>query len=564
MSKNKDEDYYEDNKQKRLSVIKRIGITILIIIAIIILFFLLKGCDAFKKDKDLNTLLLEAGKEYYEYNDYLLPKSIGDCKSVTLSTLEADGLLERTKFNECEKDTTYVKVCKLESGKYHFVAFLNCASEVTENKYDNWKEGIEDDIIVDSSDLKFLFQVQNLNTNNSKLGEVEEFWEDEIKYDNYKTESTTKYYRYKDLQYKWNVSIKKYYPKDKAKASDLKEYYTSSPASGYIYKDSENKSVSKYYSVTGDKVYWVNSAGIKQFAMTAPDSTYIYSDNPIYQTRYQTRVWNETSKPATVLPTQIWYCGSATDPNQYVNSKPCDEQTNNPGFNITIRMLYSCDGGLTDVGKNGTCYQCTDGSGLRSDKSSCGSYGQWSNYTTTQCDTSSDLCQSRTLVAYNWYKLSNEVRKYYPSNASTSADEKTYYADAPASGLIKDDSTTTTGWKWYKKVDSTTTTYHTTAPSEGATKTGTSKWTTFTNWSTTKPASLGSNRIFETRNKLKIRQILDSTDEWLVFNQEYLEIDPLLTALQQKGYKVYSLDDINASGELKYKVKLYIRNKEVK
>lgn len=559
-----EEEYYEEGEERKLSILKRLGITLLVILGIIVIFFLLRGCGDNKKEKDLNTLLLEAGKEYYEYNKFQLPSSIGDCNTVSLERLFSEGLLDKNKFKTCENDDTYVKVCKLESGKYHFVAFLDCENEKTEELYGEWTEGKESDIIVDSSDLKFLFKVEYLNIEDSTLGDMKEFWEEEIPFDKYKTESITKFYRYKDLQYIWNITSNRYYPNDKANASEVKEYYTSSPKSEYTYKDSENKNVSKYYSVSESKEYWVNENGTKKVAASAPEG-YPYPDNPISQTRYRTRSWIETSKPIETAPTQIWYCSSPIDTLQVTSFVPCEQNVNNPSHIITERMIYSCDGGLTEVGQNGVCHQCKDGQGLNSDKTSCGYFGPWSSYTTTKCEGSELFCQSLTITGYNWYKII-ETRKYYPSNKATANEEKVYYASSPASNLIKDTSTTTTGWKWYKKVSAQTTNYYTLQPQEGATKTNMSKWSNFTDWNTFKPESLGNNgtRVIEVKSKIKLREILNGKEEWLVFNKDFMELDKLLIQLQEKGYKVYSLDDINSSGELKYKVKLYLRNKEVK
>lgn len=558
-----EDDDYRDRDYKKTNALKGVGIAILLILAIIVIFLFLRSCNQtgiFDADKTL----LEAGKEYYEYNDHLLPAAAGDCEKVTLTTLSQEGLINKSKYKECGSDTTYVKVCKLESGKYHFVAILNCPDNKTEDKFGQWKEGTESDIITDKSDLKFMFQAQYLDTANSNLGQLEDLWEDEITYAKYKTESITKYYRYKDLQYIWNITAKKYYPGDATSASNIKEYYTSAPSPDYKYKDNENTNVAKYFSTTETKVYWADENGVKKMSTTAPDSVYIYPDNPIYQTRYRTRVWTETSKPVAAPPTQLWWCsksGSTLWVSSYVT---CENNVLNPAYTTTEKMMYTCDGGLTEVGQNGTCYQCTDGSGLRTDRTSCGSYSAWSSYVTTPCDTSSDLCSSKTITIYQWYKLVNGQRKYYPSNSDTAGGETNYYASAPSVGLIKDESTVTTGWKWYKKYETTTSSYYSTSPQTGATKTDTSRWSDFTKWSTAVPKSLGNEgtRVIESKNKIKLRQILGDNNNWLTFNEEYMEEDALLTALQEKGYKVYSLSDILSSGELKYKVKLYVRNQE--
>ena len=128
-----EDDDYRDKDDKRVSVLKRLGIAILVILAIIVIFLFLKSCDkigTFDADKTL----LEAGKEYYEYNEHLLPAAAGDCEKVTLTTLSQEGLINKSKYKECGTDTTYVKVCKLESGKYHFVAILSCTNNKTEDK----------------------------------------------------------------------------------------------------------------------------------------------------------------------------------------------------------------------------------------------------------------------------------------------------------------------------------------------------------------------------------------------------------------------------------------------
>ncbi len=562
--KNKDIDNeeYRDLEEHRLSVLKRTGIIILVILGIMIIFLFLKSCTK-TEDNDLSKTLLEAGKEYYEYNEHLLPTAVGDCKNVTLTTLSQEGLINKAKYADCGNDSTYVKVCKLESGKYHFVAIMDCVNEKTDDLYGSWKEGTEKDIISDSSDIKFFFQVQYLDTTNANVGNSEEYWEDEIPYSKYKTEAVTKYYRYKDLQYIWNITSKRYYPGDATSIANIKEYYITSPSADYKYKDNENTKVSKYFSTTEGKIYWVDESGNRNFALTAPDNVYIYPDNPVYQTGYATRVWTETSKPVTADSTQFWYCSSPNDENQIRSTVPCENNVNN--YTITERMIYSCDGGLTEVGQNGVCYQCTDGKGLRTDRSSCGYYSDYGNYSKTPCDTSSDLCTTKIFTAYQWYKLVDGERKYYPSNSTTASGEKTYYGESPVTSLIKDVTTTTTGWKWYKKLDTETTSYYSTSPQTGATKTDTSRWTDFTKWSTAVPQSLGSEgtRMIETRNKIKLKQITGDTDSWLNYNEKYMELDSILTSLQAKGYKVYSLDDITSSGELKYKVKLFVRNKEV-
>ena len=246
-------------------------------------------------------------------------------------------------------------------------------------------------------------------------------------------------------------------------------------------------------------------------------------------------------------------------------------QTLNPNHTITVNHIYTCDGGFTEVEQNGVCHRCNDGQGLKATEDSCGYYSASFDdlsWTTTTCDTSvEDLCISKTITAYNWYKLEKGDRTYYPSGSKLASGEKTYYAQAPVSGLIRDEETVTTGWKWYKSTETQTTTYYTTSPQTGATKTDKSRWTEYSSWSTTKPESLGSNgtREIQAKSKVELRKITSSgTSEWKVLNNEYLTLDELITQLKAKGYKVESLEDITLNGELRYKAKIQTRDKEVK
>jgi len=572
-SKYDDEEYNEKNGE----ILKRLGLVILIIVIIILLFFLVKGCVNKNRNnsgspivnKDLSTILLEAGKNYYKANSHYLPKYGGECNSISLYNLSQQGFIDKSKFASCNGETTYVKVCKLSNGKFQYVPFLYCTNNITENKYSSWKDGEESNIIADSTDVKFLFQAEYLNTLTSDLGPVETMWEDEIKYKNYKIVGSTKYYRYRDLQYIWNIKTSNYYPNNLTEASKVREYYTASPAAGYTNKSNQNNSVAKYFSTTQEKIYWTDASGVKKCSSTAPDNVYIYRDNPVYDTRYSSTTWTETSKPVSAPNVEYWKCARPSDLNHGILSvKPCNQQTENPDYTVTVGHLYSCDGGITDVGESGVCYRCTDGQGLKATRDSCGYYGEWTAWSYNACDiTQTDLCEARTKVKYNWYKLGKGERTYYPSGSKTASGEKVYYAQAPVSGLIRDEETVTTGWKWYKNVETQTSTYYATSPKLGATKTNKSKWSDFSVWSTIKPDSLGTagTREIQSKTKVELRQIISSNNsEWKVFNNEYLTLEELINQLKDKGYNVNSLDDIMLSGELRYKTKLLIRNKEVK
>ena len=142
-----------------------------------------------------------------------------------------------------------VKVCRLENEKLHFVPWLVCTDKESDKEYDESKEGTMNDVVADKSYIDFRYLPMVLKKGDQKLGKEEELWKEDIKYDAYKTISTTTYYRYKDQQFKWNLVDKIYYTSTgtKTNASDVKEYYTSSPASGYD-KNSDNATAYKWYT----------------------------------------------------------------------------------------------------------------------------------------------------------------------------------------------------------------------------------------------------------------------------------------------------------------------------
>ena len=167
---------------------------------------------------------------------------------------------------------------------------------------------------------------------------------------------------------------------------------------------------------------------------------------------------------------------------------------------------------------------------------------------------------------YNWYKIvDNGDRTYYPSGASSAAGEKVYYTSAPVNGAIKDQSTKTTAYKWYTKQTTTTSNYTAIAPSGyvSATKTNDSKWTDWSKWSKSNPkTSDGRNRQIESRVKIKLQEIKStSSTDWANLSTDYMSRDQLIRVFANKGYKVSSLKDINNAGEIRYQMKMLVRNK---
>lgn len=558
----------EEKREQRIVNLKRIGIALLVIIGVIIIIFMFKGCgnkEVSETDLMENTLL-EAGKEYFENNKNLLPTSAGDCGTVSLKTLIDLGLIDPDDYEDCDTETTYVKVCMLASKKLHWVAILICGENANvDTIYGEWTEGTESNLIYGKTDIKFMFLGKYLDLTNANLGVEEELWKEDITYPNYKTLAITNFYMFRDKEYIWNLNEKYYYTSagDKTKASDVNEYYTTSPKEGYTNKDSEDSSVAKWYTTTGggERIYWVDGAGDKLYKATQPSEEFNYYTNGITSTRYSTRTWTRIGDFYTISPPYIYICASATDPNNVGSYVPCSENVNNPTHTFTVDEFYTCDNGVTEVESTASCKRCSSGT-LRLDGSECGNYSNWSSFTKTPCSGSTDLCKSATITVYEWYKLSKEERTYYPSGKSTATQEKIYYKNAPVSSAIKDNTTLAVGYKWYKLVPGEQSGYSVNPPQENATRTSKFRWKTWTDWSTLQPTNTNYREI-QTKQKIKLQKILSNNEEkWVNISETFLTKEEMLQKFKDLGYPVNTLADINASGELKYDLKIYYRNKK--
>ncbi len=563
-----DDEYYsaeEENRERKLMNLKRIGIALLVILGVIVIVFLFKGCNKTEEPKnELETTLLEAGKEYYENNEYLLPTSAGECSTVSLKILSDFGLLNPDKYSNCDDETTYVKVCMLESKKLQWVPLLVCDDYKSDDYYGEWKEGTEADLIADESDIKFTFLGKYLDLENANLGKVEEYWKEDIPYTNYKTLSITNYYIYRDKEYIWNLNEKYYYTStgDKTKASDVKEYYTSSPKTGYDKYDNAT-TVAKWYTATGgdERVYWEDENGDRLYSATQPNDEFNYYANGIQYTRYTTRTWTTTGTPTTTSSTHMWECASATDPNNVTSYVTCSENINNPTHTIYVDDFYTCDNGLTETSETSTCYRCESGT-LKADNSACGTYSAWSSFTSTPCTGGSDICKTVSITVYQWYRFTDEIRSYYPSGQSNVTNEKVFYKTAPVTGALKDMTTETTAYKWYKLVSGQVSGYSVEAPDENATRTTNYRWTSWTDWSSTKPKS-SSYREIQSKQKVKLQNVDSISEEnWLSIFTNYQQESEMISKFKELGYPVNTLSDINASGDIKYALKLFYRNKE--
>lgn len=563
MSNNYDEYGYEDKDYNDGSTAKkRILIGFLIVAAIIIVVLLiLKGCTKNNKPTepteptfDYEKTLLEAGKKYYENNNDLLPIANGECGVVELSTLKSLGLVNPENFSTCDESTTYVKVCVLPNGTKQYTPWLTCTDKNSDTEYDSEKEGTISDVIADESLVRFTFMPKRLKAGAQNLGPVEEMWKDEIKYTSYKTVATTKYYRYRDQLFTWKISDKTYYTStgEKKNASDVKEYYTLSPNSNYNLSSDKTTEAYKWFTTTGGEKVYKMKDGKKVYSREKIDD-YIYADGGIkieYQTRKQTGGGSE--------PYHFYVCGkySTSTVRKYQLGVKCGEDKEDPQLAYTFEEFYSCS--------KGDRQSIEEDRVKKGDK--CYTYGDW-KYVMNSCDVSKPTCRkTNPIYLYNWYKLTGGTKSYYPSKSSTAAGEKVYYTEAPIAGATKDTSTKATAFKWYKAIEKETTEYTAVAPKgySDATRTNKSKWGSWTEYSTKNPkVSDGRNRQIETKTKIKLQEIKGTSESsWENLSTTYVTEEEMINIYKQNKYNVNSLQDINNNGELKYDIKMIIRNKK--
>ena len=563
---NKYDDYgYEDGSSNNNSgvVKKRILIGVFIVAAILIVIFLLRSCNSNNNNNDGDTTptfnyesnLLEAGKKYYENNATMLPTAKGQCESVDLASLIAIGLVDPTNYATCNQNTTYVNVCMLESGKLQYTPWLTCEDKKSDTEYDQYKDGTEADLVTDVSLVKFMFLPQKLKEGVTTSGKTETYWKDEIPYTNYKTLATIKNYSYRDQLFTWNIENRTYYTStgEQTDVNKVKEYYTVSPNSNYNLHNSKTTEAYKWFTTTSTKEYAMSN-GSKAFSPTAIGD-YKYNEGGVKVTRYQSR-----KVTGTVNPTKYYVCAKSSNSTSWVYQLDACGSANssNPSLTYTKQIIYTCTAETNptkdDIENNAV-----------SSTSTCKTYSDWtpSGGTTTSCGNNSDVCRSVTVTFYNWYKLVDSgKRTYYPSGSATASSEKVYYIAAPVKGAIKDETTKTTAYKWYKATTAVSD-YVAESPQDGATKTGASKWTNWTNWSVKNPATKSSiNRQIKTRYQIKLQQITGVTeDSWENLSTEYVTEEEMINIFKNSKFNVESLTDINNNGSIRYQVKLQIRNK---
>lgn len=385
-----DESYYKERGEEK-NWPKILLMVLGGIILAIIIFLLIKGCAGKSNDGDFERDLLEAGKEYYQIDETLLPQATGECKTVTLDTLLTEELITKPEnYADCNKDKTYVKVCKLESGNYHYLPVMQCGSTLADDNFTEWKEGIESDLTADKSDVRFTFKGEYLKVDDENLGKEKEAWLDELKDINYTTVSSTKYYRYRDLAWKWQTKTKEYY--------GTNTYYVSAPSSEYNNADAKT---------TGWKWYTESSK-----------ETSVVSQKQIKPTAFQYACVDDAKNPTNIVKSNI-ECSKRTD-----------------AFKISFGNTWTCDGQNT-VSANTICAASCSKGVLSSDKTKC-TYTEITKkyYPNGNTDVSKEntyYTQAPVSGAKKDEATSAQVSRYYKLNTKTTG----YLSSAPSSDAVK-------------------------------------------------------------------------------------------------------------------------------
>lgn len=509
-----DESYYKDRGEEK-NWPKVVLVVLGAIIIALIIFLLIKGCVKNNKNWDIERDLLEAGKVYYNIDITLLPQATGECETVTLGTLLEEELITNPEnYSDCNNDKTYVKVCKLESGKNHYLPVLQCGSTLADDNFESWKDGTESDLVADNSDVRFTFLGEKQEVEESELEQEEEAWLDELTDVNYQTVSSKKYYRYRDLMWKWNTTSKEYYSKDSS------VYYASSPDSSYTSTEGTTTGWKWYTTVSNGKVWQKTSDPIVTKA-----SVFKYI------------CYNGTIKQSNTVCGDGWT--SVRDGNGYICVQGQFIQSNT-----------ACSTKGTEWREYGKQYSC-DGTNIVAEGTVC----------STTCPTGTVLNSSKTECGN---MVESTTRKYYPSNSADASGEKNYYLTAPTTGAIKDESTATSVSRYFKTVTTTTDKYYSTAPSSGATKVGDGIWSNWTDYQTTQPKAYANTRQIETRTKVVYKKVNNDSklDNWVAISDDYLSETDLIAKFQSLGYEVTSLEDIESAKDLRYQVKLQYRNRK--
>lgn len=252
---------------------------------------------------------LQSAKTYFDFDPSKLPTTAGSCTTVALKTVQEEQLMsDIAYYDKCDKNISLVKACKLESGNYHFEVNMSCGDNQSNIAYSEEKLLTDDSQITDKMGVKvyFSYQAQKLNTENTKFGEKQIMWKDEVPFENYKILKETTYYRYRDKNWKWEGDIRYYYPQNKSNTELVEEYYKESPNPDYPFKEVSQNYAYKWYiqNDDGPRHYYpsgsTNPESETTYYLTAPVKGAIRDeDSKTYASKYY-KV--ETKEESEYLP----------------------------------------------------------------------------------------------------------------------------------------------------------------------------------------------------------------------------------------------------------------------
>ncbi len=456
---------YYDEEERRNPLIKIIAIILLVLLLLVAVFIIYN-----RNNSSLEKVLIKTTKKYYEDNGAALPAYESECETITLSYLiKENKITNAKKYDNCDADSTLVKVCKLPSGNYQYTPFISCNNN-EDTVFDDFVVGDEKDLVVDKSDVRFKY-IPRVYTSNEKV----------------------------------------YYPGDKKNANEVKESYISAPKSEYSIRGEAVKGAAKWYKESTGTTYWNNGSyssvapsgypskgaegtSVVKLSLTIPATAE-------YRTIEEVKLYR-TRSVTTPTPYK-WVCsdGSGNTGGTIVTDSPCTFRTDK--FKTTQNIYYTCD------------KEVTSESNPVNQKSKCPT-SDWAAWTTDKCsDSNTTECEATNGYKYTdktwkWY-VTGTYRSYYPSGSATAQGENTYYASSPASGYVKDSSTETTAYKYYKLVES--------------------------------------------KNN-------NGEGEWVKLTEDYVELDEMIKVFTDKKYEVSEIADIIKNKEISFVTQIEYANRK--
>lgn len=254
---------------------------------------------------------LDSVYSYFDFDPTKLPTTAGSCTTVPLKVIQEQNLISDIKYyTKCDQNMTLVKVCKLESGNYHFEVHMSCPN-TDKVAYGEEQELTEENSILASptAQVSFSYKAERLSSNNISYGQKQEMWKDEIPYENYKIVKETTYYRYRDKLWRYSGDVRYYYPQNKVIGSDVIEFYKESPSEIYPFKQ-----VSQNYAY---KWYIENDDGLRHYYPSG--STDGHKENTYYLTA---PVKGAIRDEATKTYAAKYYRVEKTDASDYYPTAP--------------------------------------------------------------------------------------------------------------------------------------------------------------------------------------------------------------------------------------------------